>query len=207
MTKPLNEKNRLGEMLVKANLISSQQLKVALKYQQDKGGRLGEIVEKLGFIKEESLADFMAHQQGLKLIDPSNIVWPESLIKKIPQSLIKKHTFLPLAKHEDVLTIVIADPTDFDAIEEIQLFTDMRVEVVLAYRSVLKKAIEKILSTQTLSFKENETTKSSESKISEDAKKIEGNIESKLDALIQVLISKNIVNKEELNKKITELNK
>lgn len=205
MTKPSNEQERLGEMLVKAKLISPQQLKDTLKYQQTKGGRFGEIIEKLGFITEQALTDFIAHKQGLKVIDTGNIVWPEALVKRIPKSLIEKHTFLPLSKHEDVLTIVIADSTDFDAIEEIQLFTDMRVEVVLAYRSVIKKAIDKIFSA--FPSTEDETTKSPEAKMLEEVKAIKGNSETKINALIQVLISKNIINKEELNKKIVELNK
>lgn len=206
MIRPIDEQNRFGEMLVKAKLLSPQQLKDALKYQQVKGGRLGEITTKLGFISEEDLADFIAQKQGLKIIDPSNIVWPETLIKKIPKSLIEKHTFLPLSKHEDVLTIVIADPTDFDALEEIQLFMDMRVEVVLAHRSVLKKAIEKIFGSPAFAVAKEES-KPAEAKAPAETGKPKTEQEIKLDALIQILVSKNIISKEDLNKKITELNK
>jgi type IV pilus assembly protein PilB len=199
--------NRLGEMLLNAKMISAQQLKKALEYQQNTGGRLGEIIEKLGFIKEETLVEFIAQQQELKIVDPQAVVWPEGLIKKIPQSLIEKYTFLPMTKHEDILTIAISDPTDYEAIEEIQLFTNMRVEVVLAHRSALKK----IITTMFDKPKPGSTTKEELIKDLESTGPIPAIKEGEnhglvLEALVKLLVSKQVISADELAKKIEESN-
>lgn len=190
-----DNQNRMGDLLVKAKLITPQQLKKALQYQELNLGRLGEILVKLEFIKEEALTDFIAKQQGVKVINPEEVVWPENLIKKIPKSLIEKHTFLPLSKHEDRLIVAISDPTDYDAIEEIQLAMDMRIDVVVAYRSALKKAIERIF---------GRTPKDSPSG---SANTFDGSSPATINALINILLEKKIITGEELSEKINNLKK
>jgi type II secretory ATPase GspE/PulE/Tfp pilus assembly ATPase PilB-like protein len=192
-----NDQNRLGELMVKANLITPQQLKKALQTQELDGGRLGEILEKLNLVNEETLTNFIAKQQGLKVINPAQIVWPDTLIKKIPKSLIEKHTFLPLAKHDDILVIAIPDPTDFNAIEEIQLAIDMRIEIVLAYRSALKKAIREVF---------GETAKDTLSN-SVSAYDFDGSSPETVKALIDILMKKKIITGEELAEKINKQKK
>lgn len=189
--------NRLGDMLVDAGMITVQQLSKALEYQKANGGVLGHIIEDLGLVKEDILVDFLAKQQGIRIIEPAKVVWPVGLIKKIPRSLIEKYTFLPMHKKDDILTIAISDPTDYEAIEEIQLLTDMRVEVVLAHRSALKKSIQDIFKDEI--EQEQATKKIAEKKLL--VKKESGRLEAKLDALIGILVSKKIISKEDLEDK------
>lgn len=215
MAKITDKPNRLGEMLVEANLITRPQLEKALSYQQTTSGRLGEILEKLGFIKEEALLNFLAEQQDLQMVDTEEVIWPEALIKKIPQSLIEKYTFLPISKQGDVLKIAINDPTDYDAIEEIQLFTNMRVEVALAPRNALKKAIAEIFNKSRTGVITKEDLINELDKISspQEGKQSEGiktsgeiPVSSVLKALVHILIEKNIITEKELNQKINEVN-
>ncbi|MEK7448205.1 MAG: hypothetical protein AAB019_01850 [Planctomycetota bacterium] len=199
---------KLGEILKKASLITEDQLKTALGYQQSTGERLGEIIEKLGYIKEEVLTSFIAEQQGIEIIDLDNVVLPLNLIRKIPRTLIEKYNFLPIGLKDDVLNIVISDPTDYEAIEEIQLATNWRVNVLLAPRGAIKKQIAEIFQKKSKKLKSKE----------ELLNVIEGRTIGRKDktdisaddgllirALRDVLVSKKIITEEELAEWIKKL--
>lgn len=50
---------RIGDLLVKAQIINKEQLKTALEFQQEHGGRLGDILVKLGSANAERISDFL----------------------------------------------------------------------------------------------------------------------------------------------------
>ena len=64
----MEDKTRLGRLLVEANLITEEQLKMAVDFQSSVGGNLGAIVVKLGFIEDTRLVQFVAKEQGLPVI-------------------------------------------------------------------------------------------------------------------------------------------
>ncbi|GAI31402.1 unnamed protein product [marine sediment metagenome] len=203
-----SERPKLGEMLLEAKLIDEDQLKTVLDRQKETGGRLGDIVEQLGFIKEDKLIDFIAQQQELEVINLEEMVLPISLVKKISPELMKKYNFLPIGFRGGVLTIVTSDPTDYEAIEEIQLTTDWRVEVLLAPSSMIKTTMTEVLEhTQKLIRSKKElkvgSADKSESAVRKSIKL--GSDKIVREALAQLLIEKNIITEEELKQKIKEL--
>ena len=207
---------KLGEMLVNANLLSREQLKTALEYQKTTGGRLGEIIEKLGFVSEDIMVDFVGRQQGLEIVNLPEMILPDALIKKMPQHLMEKYTFLPVGKKDDILTIAISDPTDYEAIEDIQMFTNLRVEVVLARRSAIKQVLGQVFHKADKAGKsKEELIKDLETKPAAEAAattagvslKTSAEIVNALNGLIKLLVSKNIIKEDELSQKINELKK
>lgn len=176
------DKLRLGEMLLEANLITEAQLKTALTTQKSTGQRLGEVIENLGYVDETTLINFVAQQQELSIVNLAEMVLPLVLIKKIPRPLIEKYCFLPVGLKDDVLTVAMSDPTDYEAIEEIQLVGNWRVEVVLAPRSVIKQKIAEVFS-QELSAE---------------------SINQKIDVLIQILIEKELITEKEINERLNQ---
>src|SRR5256885_16317429 len=60
---------RLGELLVRENLISLQQLQKAQEEQKKAGGRIGYHLTKLGFIEESELTSFLSKQYGVPSIN------------------------------------------------------------------------------------------------------------------------------------------
>lgn len=88
--------SRLGELLVKANLITQEQLKQALGEQKATGGRLGFNLTKLGFLKEEELTAFLSKQYNVPAINLSEFDIDQSLIKLIPLDVAKKYMIIPV---------------------------------------------------------------------------------------------------------------
>ena len=195
----LEEKPKLGEMLLADKLITAEQLKTALEYQKTKGGRLGEILEDLGFVDGTKLIECIAQQQELSIVNLEELVLPENLIKKIPRELIEKYKFLPIGFRDDVLTIAHNDPTDYEMLGEIQLATNWRIEVALAPRHAIQKAIKRI-------FHPEESTKAPKKKSvpakAETVTTEPRQANKELNALIQLLIEKGIITSEELKNKL-----
>ncbi|MCX5897633.1 MAG: type II secretion system protein GspE, partial [Proteobacteria bacterium] len=82
---------KLGELLIRNSAISNQQLAKALEDQKASGGRLGESLIKLGFIKELDLVCFLSKQYGMPSVNLTEIVIPPEVIKIIPIDVAIKY--------------------------------------------------------------------------------------------------------------------
>jgi len=190
-------------MLVESNLITGEQLKMAMDFQKSVGGKLGAIIVKLGFIEDMTLTNFIARQQGIPVVNLDELVIPETLFKRVPRRLIEKHHLVPIRFHDGVLTIATSDPFDYEAIEELQLAVDYRVEMQLAARSQILKSIHEI-------FNREEAVPSVKEKSKEQLlKDLSGGEKMSpaqlLEALVPLLVQKGIITEEEIQKKAREL--
>jgi type IV pilus assembly protein PilB len=135
--------NRLGELLVRNNLIDDQQLAKALAEQKSAGGRLGASLIKLGFIKEEELASFLSRQYGVPSINLAEFEIDPSVIKLIPNDVAQKYLIVPINRAGATLIIAMSDPSNIFAIDDIKFMTGYNVEVVVAPEQAIKDAIDK----------------------------------------------------------------
>lgn len=133
---------RLGELLTKANLISPDQLKEALKIQKDNGGKLGETLIKLGFVSDEDITECLSQQFGVPSINLAHFEIDSGVIKLIPADVARKYNILPVNKTGATLTIAMADPTNVFAMDDIKFMTGYNVEPVVASELGIKAAID-----------------------------------------------------------------
>jgi type IV pilus assembly protein PilB len=134
---------RIGELLVKENLISAEQLRKARDGAKTSGARLGAQITKLGFLQESELSDFVAKQYGVPTIDLDEFDVDPSVIALIPEEVALKHTVLPVNRAGSTLIMATADPSNIFAIDDIKFLTGYNVEVVVASEDSIKRAIEK----------------------------------------------------------------
>jgi len=134
---------RLGELLIKANLISQDQLKEALKSQKDTGGgKLGETLIRLNFVTEEDITECLSQQFGVPSINLAHFEIDPSVIKLIPADVARKYNILPVNKTGATITIAMADPTNVFAMDDIKFMTGYNVEPVVASELGIKASIE-----------------------------------------------------------------
>jgi type IV pilus assembly protein PilB len=134
---------RIGELLVKENLLSREQLAKAKEEASRKGGRLGAQISKLGYLQESELNDFVANQYGVPTIDLAEFEIDSAVIKLIPEDVATKHQVLPVNRAGSTLIIATADPSNIFAIDDIKFLTGYNVEVVVATEEALKAAIDR----------------------------------------------------------------
>jgi type IV pilus assembly protein PilB len=175
---------------------------MGMDFQKSVGGKLGAIIVKLGFIEDQTLTNFIARQQGIPVVNLDELVIPENLVKKIPRKLIEKHHVVPIRHHDSTLTIATSDPYDYEAMEEVQLAVDQRVEMQLAPRSQILRTIHNIF------YKEDTAVRVKEKSKDQLLKEFEGpdkvSKEALQEALIPLLIAKGIITHEELFRKARE---
>lgn len=135
--------NRIGEMLVAAGKVSSDQLEQALEQQQKEGGRLGTHLVKLGFLEDDELVEFLSQRYGVPAINLAEVEIDETIIKIIPPDVSRKYTILPVSKAGARLTIAMVDPTNVFAMDDIKFMTGYNVEPVVASEAALREAIDK----------------------------------------------------------------
>jgi type IV pilus assembly protein PilB len=134
---------RLGELLVKKNFITPEQLKKAGEEQKLKGGRLESNLIKLGYIKEEELLSFLSAQYRVPSIKISKIEINPNIIKLIPASIAKKYFIIPIHRVGSKLTLALSDPSNIIVIDEIKFMTGFNVEPVVASETEIIDAIKK----------------------------------------------------------------
>jgi len=138
-----NGSTRLGELLVKNNLISKEQLTQALSQQDTSGGRLGANLVKLGFISEDEITAFLSRQYGVPSINLAQFEVDGNVTKLIDADMAQKYQVLPINRAGGVLTVAMADPSNIFAIDDIKFKTGLRVEPVVAAESAIRNAINK----------------------------------------------------------------
>jgi type IV pilus assembly protein PilB len=137
---------RLGELLVRENLISLQQLQAAQEKQKSEGGKLGYHLTKLGFIEESELTQFLSKQYGVPAINLSDFDIDGEVIQLIPQDVAEKHQLIPVNRAGASLIVAMSDPSNIFAIDDIKFLTGYNIEVVVAAEAAIQTAIEKYYS-------------------------------------------------------------
>ena len=135
--------SRLGEILIKENLITADQLKQALEYQKKNNGRLGACLMKLGFVRDDEITQVLSRQYGVPSINLKYYEVEPSVIKLIPQETAVRYQVVPLSRVGATLTIAMTDPTNVFAMDDIKFMTGFNVEPVVASESDINEAIQK----------------------------------------------------------------
>ena len=134
---------KLGEILVRENLITSQQLKEVLEYQRVNGGRLGTNLVKLGVISDDVITAVLSRQYGVPSINLDLFHIEPEVIRLISQDVALKYSVLPISKMGAALTLAMADPTNVFAIDDVKFMTNLNVEPVIASETSIHIAIGK----------------------------------------------------------------
>jgi type IV pilus assembly protein PilB len=145
---------KLGELLLKENMVTPQQLQEALAHQKMNGGKLGKAFVQLGYVRDEEITSLLSRQYGVPSINLDHFEVDPAIIKIIPAETSRKYQILPLSRSGATLTIAMADPTNVFAMDDIKFMTGYNVEPVVASESSLEEAIEKYYgSTRSLQLK------------------------------------------------------
>jgi type IV pilus assembly protein PilB len=135
--------NRLGELLVRNELINAQQLNQALDDQKLNGGRLGTCLVRLGFVKEEELSAFLSKQYGVPSINLNDFEIDPDVVRHVPPEISQKYQIVPVNRAGSTLIVAMNDPSNLFAIDDLKFMTGFNIEVVVATESAIKAAIDK----------------------------------------------------------------
>ncbi len=134
--------SRLGELLVRENMISLSQLREAQQEQHKSGQRLGYSLTKLGYIEETNLTQFLSKQYGVPPINLGEFEIDPEVIKLVPEEVARKHNVLPVNRAGASLIVAMSDPANILAIDDLKFLTGYNIEIVVASEVAIEEAIE-----------------------------------------------------------------
>lgn len=139
----MTSKPLLGEILVKQNLVPQETVDQALKLQVGGGRRLGHILVRMKAISDDQLAEILADQLSIPITSIEHS-YSNEVKKTIPRYLCKQYAVIPLQfKKNNVLEIAMANPSDYEAINDLEHYTGKVIEPCLARHSDIEKEIPK----------------------------------------------------------------
>ena len=138
---------KLGEILVRENLISPQHLREALDYQREHGGRLGFNLVKLGLVSDDMITAVLSRQYGIPSVNLELFQIDAQVLHLIPQEVAQKYSVLPLSRVGASLTLAMVDPTNVFAMDDIKFMTGLNVEPVVVAEASIQQAISKYYGT------------------------------------------------------------
>jgi type IV pilus assembly protein PilB len=137
---------KLGEILVRENLLTPHQLREALEFQREHGGRLGFNLVKMGLVSDDMITAVLSRQYGVPSVNLELFDVDESVIRLIPRDVADKYSVLPLSRVGATLTLAMVDPTNVFAMDDIKFMTGLNIEPVVVSEASVQEAISRYYS-------------------------------------------------------------
>ena len=139
---------RLGDMLVGENIISNEQLEQALSLQQETGLRLGEVLQNIGAVTEKELISVLTVQLGVDYIDLNTAKIDPRMANLMPKEAAMKYRVVPVRLDGSSLCLAMADPMDFNAMEDVREITRKKIIPMIAAGAAVDRAVQNLYSNQ-----------------------------------------------------------
>jgi hypothetical protein len=132
----------LLDMLLQGGKINHLQFDEALKNRVLYGGKIGTSLIELGYLTEEELARFLSRKLAVPYVAAEQLLSiPPEVIALVPAALACKYRVIPLKCEKKRLHLVMADPVDLVAIDEIAFITGFVVQPLIAPEFRLLQAL------------------------------------------------------------------
>ena len=135
------KKMKIGEILVAAGVVKQEQLRDALKSQNQLGGTLGENLIRLGFIGEGDLLKFLSEQMGFQHINLAKIEIPASIQRLVNAETVRLRRLIPIGFEGKNLVVGMVDPTDIAALSDVEFQAGHRNKAVILSANQFEQAL------------------------------------------------------------------
>ncbi len=137
----MDERKRIGELLLDAGVITAEHLAAALTEQKRSGGRLCYNLIRLGHLKADDLVGFLRDQFGVAAVNLERYQVPEAVLRLIPAAFARERHVVPLHVLDGTLTVALLDPSRADDITAIRDLTGLEPEPVICPEAALEAAL------------------------------------------------------------------
>jgi len=134
---------QLGDVLLEGGLVTPVQLEVALEEQRRLGRALGRVLVDLQILTEGQLVASLEEQIGMRFVDLSDYPVDGSAVSRVPDSVCRRHTALPIGYDEGKLVVAMADPANVFALDDMRSMAGMEIRPVVATKPDVLAAINR----------------------------------------------------------------
>lgn len=141
------QKQRLGDLLVEKNIVSEYDIQRALIHQEQYGGKIGQALVALNILSEDKLLAVLRYHFGIPVVDLERLEIRPEIIRLISAEMAERYVAVPIKVQETgkgkTLFVVMSNPMDLNAIEELQFAAGYKISPVLAKESDIQAALKK----------------------------------------------------------------
>jgi len=132
---------RLGQLLVRAGIISDKQLNDALEVHSATGSPLGRVLVDLGYASQGAILSVMAKQIGIQYIDFNDQPPEINAISAVPRDLAERYTLMPVSITDHTLVVAMADPQNVLALDDLRIITGFEIKPAISTKDDIVEAI------------------------------------------------------------------
>jgi type IV pilus assembly protein PilB len=132
-------RKKLGEILVEGGLLTLKQLEQALPFQKKSNLKLGQFLVREGIVSEVQIVDLVSNQLKLEKYRPDKHILDMGLAQVIPAEIAHKYSVAPLQKNGMLITVAMMDPLDINALDAIEVFTNLEAEAIICTEQQLNQ--------------------------------------------------------------------
>ena len=138
------KKMQLGQLLVNRGVVTDTQIESALEQQKISGHQqlLGELLIDLGYCTDNQIASALAEAYRVPYAKINPKICDPSVIEKLPREFLEEHCVLPLFDVNNVLTVAVSEPSNLFLIDEIEMLTGCKVQIVCATVNDIKATLQ-----------------------------------------------------------------
>jgi general secretion pathway protein E len=136
------ERKSLEELLLGRGRVSAEDLRKVRMLQQERGERLERLLLDLGFISEDDLISLLGEHLGVPLIGRKEYPSVPLTLPSVNIQFLKHAKILPLEVQDGTLTVAMADPSDLDSMQGLEVATGLRVKPFLGREKEILSALE-----------------------------------------------------------------
>ena len=138
----------LGKLLVKSQTITARQLEHALEQQKHLKMPLGQILLKLNYLTDEQIRRALSVQLNIAYVDLDDYPIDRSLMRFVNGSYARRYSVLPVALQDQTLTVAMDDPTQGHVVEELTRSTGRIIRLVTASQAAIQRAFKRLYGSQ-----------------------------------------------------------
>jgi type IV pilus assembly protein PilB len=131
----------LGELIVRAGLVASNDLYAALASARASGRRLGEVLIEQELVSERDLAKIVAEQEGLDFVDLGKLDLDQKAVDLLSERTARQYCAIPFLVEAHGVVVAVADPSDTQALDAIISEVPGGVQFVAATRTEVESAL------------------------------------------------------------------
>lgn len=139
---------KLGQILVNSGVLTEEKLQQALEQQKNSKMRLGEILISNEYLTEMQIIRSLEQQLSIPYLDLTSITIDPTLSALLPEELARSTHAAPVKRESSVLTLAVEDPLDYNGINNIAIYTKLKINPVIAEREKIETKIRELYTTQ-----------------------------------------------------------
>ncbi|MDZ4168837.1 MAG: ATPase, T2SS/T4P/T4SS family [Coriobacteriia bacterium] len=133
---------RLGQLLMRAGVITDKQLNDALEVHRATGSPLGRVLVDLGYATQGAILSVMAKQIGIEYVNFAERPPEANAVTAVPKELAQRYTLMPVAVLDNTLLVAMADPQNVLALDDLRIITGYEIKPAISTRDDIVAAID-----------------------------------------------------------------